>query len=125
MANISAAVAFKLGLNLEYLRGINTVNMNTLCDLSPVPFLLENQPALRYSAARVADVLTSLAKILNDADLPKTRESAVPFNAMRAEIEDFLSQAPEPDAVTLRDPFADQLVSLAETVTKTAREELK
>lgn len=124
MSTVAAPLALKLGLNLEYLRGISSAAIHTVNDLQSVPYLLENQPALRYSASNVAVVLGSLASLLEQADLPKTRAAAESFAPLREEIETFLKENLGVDNVTLQDHFADRLVRIAEEVLKSLREEI-
>lgn len=126
MSIANASRFLKLGLNLEYLRGVPCATVQTLKDLSPFPYLLENQPALRYSAKSVAAVIESLLGELKDAELPKTLAAVEDLRPMATEIEEFLQTSPAggADGVTLQDHFAEKIVRTAEDAVKTLREEI-
>ena len=113
----------KIGLHLEYLRGINSVSAVTRNDVSQLPYLLENQTSLRYGAQKVVAVLKSLLDLLEKRNWPKALEAAKEFRPMLAEIEAFLKKSAEPASVTLLDHFANNLVRIAENVLVEARKE--
>jgi len=114
----------KIGLHLEYLRGINSVSAVTRNDVSQLPYLLENQTSLRYGAQKVVAVLKSLLDLLEKRNWPKALEAAKEFRPMLAEIEAFLKKSAEPASVTLLDHFANNLVRIAENVLVEARKEI-
>ncbi|MEI7686749.1 MAG: hypothetical protein WCL32_17155 [Planctomycetota bacterium] len=124
MPPLLPAAALKLGLHLEYLRGVSSVAIQTLNDLQMFTYLLENQPALRYTAKNVVAALQSLDRILAAADLPRTQAVAAQFDPLRAEVEEFLRNNPGPNNVHLQDHFAERIVRIAEATLKTLREEM-
>jgi hypothetical protein len=115
----------KLGIHLEYLRGINSISAATQNDVRSFPYLLENQTALRYGAQKVVAVIQSLLALLEHMKLTKSLEAANDFRPMVAEVEEFLKTAPDPAAVTLLDHFANSLVRIAENVVTEVRQEIR
>jgi hypothetical protein len=114
----------KLGLHLEYLRGINSISAATQADVRHLPFLLENQTALRYGAKKVVAVLRSLLEQLERLKWPKSLEAAAEFRPMLAEVDAFLKTSLDPETVTLLDHFANSLVRIAENVLAEVRKEI-
>src|SRR5215213_9852253 len=112
----SPSDCLKLGLHLEYLRGINSVSAATQADVRQLPYLLENQTALRYSAQKIVAVIRSLLEQLERLQWPKSLEAAKEFQPMLAEVEAYLKTSSEPESVTLLDHFANSLVRIAENV---------
>jgi hypothetical protein len=113
----------KLGLNLEYLRGIASSNVRTLGDLQNCPYLLGNQPGVRYSAENVISVIKSMMELLKSTELTKAMEVAEAYKPMAQEIEDYLAKAPVKEDVRLLDHFADKVAMIAEDVLKSLRDE--
>ncbi len=123
MSASTASSFLKLGLNLEYLRGIASVSDLAGRNLDPFPFLRENQPSQRYAAVRVVTVLRSLFASLESLNLKKSLEVAEGFRPMLAEVETYLGKASNPDVVTLLDHFADKLIRIADDVAASVKEE--
>jgi len=126
MASMPPAPAdcLKIGLHLEYLRGINSVSAATRNDVGQFPYLLENQTALRYGAQKVVAVLKSLLDLLEKMKWQKALEAAKEFRPMLAEVETFLKKSAEPETVTLLDHFSNNLVRIAENVLAEVRKEI-
>lgn len=113
----------KFGLHLEYLRGISSSNVRQLSDIQHCPYLLGNQPGLRYSAENVSSVLRSLMDLVKATELSKTAEAAEAYRPMLDEIEEFLSKAVDKHNIMLLDHFSDKIASIAEDVLKSLRDE--
>ena len=114
----------KLGMNLEYLRGISTASIVLSTKLVAFPDLKENLPAQRFAASKVIEVLKSLLIQLDEMRLPQTLAAAAEYRPMLAQIEAFTSQSPIPGSVVLQDSFANKLVSVAKQVSLVLKHEL-
>ena len=114
----------KLGSNLEYLRGICSTSLSQTASLAGLPDLLENLPVRRYLVVNVVEVLGSLLVQLGELNLPESRQAARPFHVMLKEMEEFLSQSPNPSATYLNDAFAQRLIVAAKQVILAARRDL-
>ncbi len=123
MTPAHASQYLKLGINIEYLRGITSITSEARSPLLDVPYIFENQTGRRYSAIKVVAVLKSLLAILEELDLKKALDAAAEFRIMLAEVETYLGKHPNPPIVTLQDPFANTLVEVAERVLIAVRED--
>ena len=119
-----ASQYLKLGIHLEYLRGITSITTEARANLRDVPALFENQTGRRYSAIKVVAVLKSLLALLEELDLKKSLVAVAEFRVMLAEIETYLGKHPNAPIVTLQDPFANTLVDVAERVLVAVREDI-
>lgn len=114
----------KLGMNLEYLRGIASSSVALSASLAAFPELTENLPAQRCAATKVAAVLKSLLIQLEDMGLRQTFAAAAEFRPMLAQLEAYLSQNPTPESIVLQDSFANTLVRVAKQVSLVLKQEL-
>ena len=115
----------KLGMNLEYLRGISSTSLTLTTGLVAFPELAENLPAERFAAPKVVAVLKSLLIQLEEMQLQRTLAAAAEFRPMLAQVEAYIGQNPTiPEPIVLQDGFANRLVSLAKQVSLTLKQEL-
>jgi hypothetical protein len=124
MAQPTAYQYVKLGANLEYLRGISTVSIMQTTSLVAFPKLMENLPAMRYSAMRVAEVLKAILVQLQEIGLEQSLRMAEAYRPMLKEIEDYLATTTAPQAAFLNDQFAERLAVLAKQLGAAVRSEL-
>lgn len=124
MASAEASRILKLGLHLEYLRGIVSSYGGRPAGIDHFPYLRENEPAVRFAANKVAAVLRSLFAELKELKFTRTLETAEEFRPMLGEVESFLARSSDPHTIYLQDHFADSLVRIAEKVLATLREEI-
>jgi hypothetical protein len=114
----------KLGMNLEYLRGLNSVSILLATSLVAFPHLMENLPAQRYSVSKLVEVLRSLLIQLEEMGLTQTLAAAANFRPMLAEMEAYLGQTPNPQSAILQDHFANKLAQVAKQVALVLKQEL-
>jgi hypothetical protein len=114
----------KLGLHLEFLRGMNSFSARTQNDIGQFPYLLDNQAPLRFTAPRIIPVVKSLLQLLERLRLTKSLEIAGQFRPMIAEVEAFIANNPNPESVTLHDHFAEKMIGIAEEVLAEVRKEI-
>jgi hypothetical protein len=114
----------KLGMNLEYLRGISSTSILLGTSLVAFPELMENLPAQRFAATKVVAVLKSLLIQLEEMRLQQTLTAAAEFRPMLAQVEAYISQQPNPGAIVLQDGFANRLASVAKQVSLALKLEL-
>jgi hypothetical protein len=124
MAELTAYQYVKLGSNLEYLRGISSVSIMQTGSLAAFPNLLENLPPTRYSVKHTVEVIRSLLVQLEEMQLKKSLETAEHFRPMLQQMEEYLSQTPNPDTAFLQDHFADRLVAITKAVAMVVKPEL-
>ena len=106
----------KLGMHVEYLRGIASVSIIPATSLVAFPNVMSNQPESRYSVAKVVEASRALLLQLESLGLKETLAAAAPLVPMVEEMEQALKAAPNRNAVTLRDHFAERLVEIAKVV---------
>jgi len=114
----------KLGMNLEYVRSINSVSILLGTSLVAFPHLMENLPGNRCSVEKVIEVLRSLLIQLEEMGLTRTLAEAAAFRPMLARMEAYASQMRDPAGAILQDHFADKLVDVAKRVTFVLKQEL-
>ena len=114
----------KLGMNLEYLRGISSASVALTSSLKQFPDLAENLPSRRFEVAKVVPVLRSLLIQLEDMQLEDALAAAAEFRPLLTAIEAFVNQNPEAGAIVLQDGFADKLVRVAKQVSLVLKQEL-
>ncbi|MCU0873092.1 MAG: hypothetical protein MUE50_12195 [Pirellulaceae bacterium] len=114
----------KLGMNLEYLRGISTASVAVTTNLDAYPDLAANLPAHRLEATRVIAVLKSLLIQLEEMDLQHSLAAATEFRPMMAQMETYISQNRGPAPIVLQDGFANKLAGVAKQVSLVLKEEL-
>lgn len=124
MAQPTAYQYVKLGMNLEYLRGINSVSILLGTSLVAFPHLMENLPAQRYGVLKVVELLRSVLIQLEELGLKQSLDAAAGFRSMLAEMEAFLAQTPQPAGAILQDHFANKLAGLAKQVALAVKQEL-
>lgn len=114
----------KLGMNLEYLRGISTATVAVTTNLDAYPDLAANLPAHRSEATKVIAVLRSLLIQLEEMDLQQSLAAATEFRRMIAQMETYISQNRAPAPIVLQDGFANKLAGVAKQVSLVLKEEL-
>lgn len=100
----------KLGMNMEYLRGVSSVSVMPADDLVKFPRLVENLPPNRYSVIRVVEVLKAVFVQLEDLGLQDTRAECEQLRPLLEQMETYLTENPNPAASFMNDGFADKLV---------------
>ena len=113
----------RLGMNLEYLRGIATVSIMQSGSMAEFPQLMANLPAQRYNVLTVVGAIKALLMQLETLGLTESAAAAEPLKPMCAEMEQALAQVRIQSDLTLRDHFADKLVVIAKTVSLAVKEE--
>ena len=124
MSPANASDFLKLGLQLEYLRGANSASAVTKNDVAQFPYLLDNQAQFRYAAKKVAAVIGSLVALLEKLKLTEALAKAGEYRPMLAEVEAYLAQNADPEAVILNDHFIDKIVRIAESVLADVKKEI-
>ena len=123
MADVSNYQFVKLGMNLEYLRGIASVSMMQATSLAAFPQIMDNLADSRYRVYNVVNVLRALLVQLEELGLKDSRAAAAPLEPMLKEMEQALGGSPQPQSVTLRDHFANNLVAHARNIALAVKEE--
>ncbi len=123
MADVSNYQFVKLGMNLEYLRGIATISIMQAGSLAAFPQLMDNQPDARYRVANVVNVIRAILMQLESLGLKDSRAAAEALLPMLGEMEQALASTPQPQSMTLRDHFADKLVAHARNISLAVKEE--
>jgi len=113
----------KLGMHLEYLRGIGSISVMQSGSLAEFPHLLENMPGSRYSVLNVVQTIRAVLAQFEVLELKQSQEAAAPWLPMLGEMEQALGQSRVQAEVTLRDHFAEKLVVIARTVSLAVKEE--
>lgn len=113
----------KLGMNLEYLRGIASISIIPATSLVAFPRVMDNQPETRFRVQMVVNTLKAILAQLEDLELTESRTAAAVWEPMLKEMEEALASTPQPQTITLRDHFAEQLVAHANNVSLAVKEE--
>jgi len=114
----------KLGMHMEYLRGIASVSIIPGTSLVAWPSLMDNQPATRYAVKNVVETIRAVKIQLESLGLTATLEQArASWDSMLANMESALAQAPQPQSVILRDEFANALIDQVKIVAQALKEE--
>lgn len=123
MADASHYQFVKLGMNLEYLRGIASVSMMQSTSLAAFPQIMDNLAEARYRVYNVVSVIRALLVQLEALELKDSRAAAAPLEPLLKEMEAALNGSPQPQSVTLRDHFADKLIAHARNIALAVKEE--
>ena len=114
----------KLGMHMEYLRGIASVSIIPGTSLVAWPSLMDNQPGTRYAVKNVVEAIRAVKIQLESLGLTATLEQAkASWDSMLADMEAALAQAPQPQSVILRDEFANALIDQVKIVSQALKEE--
>ncbi len=116
MAESTAQIYYRLGTELEFLRGISSKSLTAPTSLSTFRNLTENLAVQRYTVRRVVQVLDSVLSALERLQLAQAVEAAKSWRPMADEMREYLRKSEKPDTAVLQDPFADQLVAIARHV---------
>ena len=100
----------KLGMNMEYLRGVSSVSIMPDQGLKAFPRLVENLPPNRYAVPSVIEVLKALFLQLEELELEKTLAEAAQLRPLLEQMESYLSEDAKSPAAFMNDMFADKLV---------------
>lgn len=114
----------KLGMNLEYLRGITSSSVKVTSRVVPFPDLTENLPAQRFDATKVMAVSRSLLIQLEEMGLQESLSAAEAIRPMLAQVESFINENPTSSSIVLQDGFADKLVGIAKQISLVLKQEL-
>lgn len=107
---ISAYKFVRLGMNIEYLRGVASVSMIPDKGLARYPRLIENLPSNRYRVMSVVETLRSLFIQLEELSLEQTLAEAQQLLPLLQQMETYLAENPDPTTAFMNDSFADRLV---------------
>lgn len=113
----------RLGMTVEYLRGIATISIMQAGSLAEFPALLANMPNQRYNVLNVVSAIKALFAQLEQLGLTESLAAAEPLKPMTAEMEQALAQTRVQAELTLRDHFAQKLVMHAQTIALAIKEE--
>lgn len=114
----------KLGMHLEYLRGIASVSIIPATSLVAWPSLMSNQPGERYSVMKVVEAIKAAKIQLSALGLTETlQQAAERWDPLLAQMEGALAQAQQPAGVILRDEFAQVLIDQTRIVSQALKEE--
>jgi hypothetical protein len=114
----------KLGAHVEYLRGIASVSIIPATSLVEFPQVMANQPETRFAVAKVVETIRAMLLQLEELQLPEAQAAAAPLGPMVQEMEQALAAAPNRNAVTLRDHFAERIVGHARLIGLALKQEL-
>ena len=114
----------KLGAHVEYLRGIASVSIIPATSLVEFPQVMANQPETRFCVAKVVETIRALLLQLEEMKLPEAQGAAAPLVPLVEEMEQALAGAPNRNAVTLRDHFAERIVGHARLIGLALKQEL-
>lgn len=124
MAESTAHRYYKLGSELEYLRGLSSKSLTVPAELSAFHNLSENVPSRRYAVRHVVDVLGSVLARLEQMELVKPLAAAAELRGMLPQMQDYLGKLSKPDIAVLQDPFAERLVAVCKQVVAAVEAEL-
>ena len=114
----------KLGMHLEYLRGLASVSIIPGTSLVEWPSLMNNQPGTRFSVMKVVEAIKAIKIQLSALGLVDTLEHVTTrLDPMLAQMEAALDGSPQPADVILRDEFANVLIDQANVVVQALKEE--
>jgi hypothetical protein len=114
----------KLGMHLEFLRGIASVSIIPGTSLVAWPSLMDNQPATRNCVMKVVEAIKAVQLQLGAMGLTQTLDQAhASWDPMLAQMQAALDGSPQPAAVILRDDFANQLIDQTKIVVQALKEE--
>lgn len=113
----------KLGMNIEYLRGISSVSILPATSMVAFPNLTENMPAGRFAVMHVVEVFKSVQLQLEELQLPRSLAAAKELQPMLAEMEAYLATVPSPQGITLLDHFAEKIVGHTKDLVVAVKEE--
>jgi hypothetical protein len=100
----------KLGMNIEYLRGVCSVSIMPANTVAQYPRLVENLPPNRYPVRRVVETMRAVMIQLEELGLEQTRTEAEQLRPLLSQMESYLAETAEPEASFMNDRFADKLV---------------
>jgi hypothetical protein len=100
----------KLGMNIEYLRGVSSVSTMPDKRLAAFPRLVDNLPPNRYRVINVVEVLRSLFIQLEELSLERTLAEAQQLVPLLQQMEEYLAENTDPTQAFMTDSFADRLV---------------
>lgn len=114
----------KLGMNLEYLRGVATSSIKLSSSLASYPDLMENLPTQRYDVAKVMAVIRSLLIQLEEMGLGQSLAAADQLRPMLGQVEAFINENPTSSSIVLQDGFANKIVMAAKQISLVLKQEL-
>ncbi len=123
MSQVTKYQYVKLGMNLEYLRGLSTASVALTSSLAAYPNLAANLPAQRSDASKVISVIKSLLIQLEELGAMQSLAAAGELRPMVAQMEAYLSEAPAARTIVLQDGFANQIVGVAKAVSLVLKQE--
>jgi hypothetical protein len=124
MPQLSHYQYVKLGMNLEYLRGVTSSSIKLTANLASFPELMENVPAQRFDATKVMAVIRSPLIQLEEMGLRETRSAADALAPMLTQVETYINENPTSSSIVLQDGFANKLVSVAKQTSLVLKQEL-
>ena len=100
----------KLGMNIEFLRGISSVSIMPDNQLLAHPRLIANLGPNRYAVIHVVETLRAVFIQLQELQLTKTLAEAQQLLPLLKQMEDYLAQNQDPNKAFMTDAFADKLI---------------
>ena len=100
----------KLGMNVEYLRGVCSVSIMPAKTLAKFPRLVENLPPNRFPVTRVVETMRAIMIQLEDLGFEQSRAEAEQLQPLLSQMETYLGETPDPKSAFMNDSFADKLV---------------
>jgi hypothetical protein len=100
----------KLGMNVEYLRGVCSVSIMPAKSVANFPRLVQNLPPNRFPVTRIVETLRAMMVQLEELGLDQTRAEAEQLRPLLDQMETYLSETNDPTTAFMNDSFADKLV---------------
>ena len=116
MKPIPTADAIRLGMLIEYLRGISSVSISTTAVLDDLPELNANFAGNRYRVLDVAAVVREVIETLEKFELEETLAVIGDLGEKLQEMEGFLNETSDPEGAFLLNPFANDIVAFANAI---------
>ena len=116
MKSIPTDEAIRLGMLIEYLRGISSVSVTATTLLDDLPELNANFAGNRYRVMDVAEEVKELIDILEKYECEDTLAVVGDLGEKLKQMEEYLSSSPSADEAFLLNPFANDLIAIANEV---------
>ena len=113
----------KLGMSLEFLRGVCSTAVLPAKTIGQFPHLAQNLPANRYDTQRVMEAIKAIHLLLEALQLPRSSAAAESLRPMLESMEQFQQENPEAPSTLMNDNFAEQLIVAVNGLARTIKEE--
>ena len=123
MKPIPTEEAIRLGMLIEYLRGISSVSVTATTILDDLPELNANFAGNRYRVVDVAEVVEEVIDTLEKFECEETLAVLGDLGEKLGEMKEYLASTESADDAFLLNPFANDIISIANQIGDTILEE--